>query len=202
MRIRARNYIIYYGGWLGGGCILRILIFGVYFVYLFWFTPCLGGEFPAVADKNAIITVKLIDDKQRKASVALYRTVDDTGTLASILAAANVVVGYVDAICDAKVYEFVVSIQDAPASAKSDPVAGCDVEETGLFTFAIEGVMGDVWSIDVPGIESALVEDGGDLNLADTHVTSFTTSMTNNFQDRYRRNLAEVLRGRQTFRKQ
>lgn len=154
-----------------------------------------------MASKNAIITVKLIDDKQRKASVALYREVDDTQTLAVLNAAADVVVGYVDLICDAKVYEYILSIQDVPTSAKANPVANCDVEETGLFTFAIEGVQGDVWSIDVPGIQGTLVEDGGDLNLADSDVLNFTNQMTNNFQDRYRRDLAAILRGRQTFRK-
>jgi hypothetical protein len=154
-----------------------------------------------MASKNAIITVKLIDDKQRKASVALYREVDDTATLATLLTAANIVISYVDAICDAKVYQFVLSVEETPASAKSDPVENCDVEETGLFTFAIEGVPGDVWSIDVPGIQGDLVKDGGDLNLLDTDVTNFTGQMTNNFQDRYRRDLAEVLRGKQTFRK-
>jgi hypothetical protein len=58
-----------------------------------------------------------------------------------------------------------------------------------------------VWSIDVPGIQGTLVEDGGDLNLADSDVLNFTNQMTNNFQDRYRRDLAAILRGRQTFRK-
>src|ERR1700693_2537024 len=81
-----------------------------------------------------------------------------TATLATIAAAAAGVATNLDPVTDGQIVSLGIKLYQAlPGGLKGAPVAGSDIEETGLFTFNTSAPGGKVYSIDVPAVAQAIL---------------------------------------------
>lgn len=150
----------------------------------------------------------LEDDKGRKASLPIYGLYNDASVdLAAVLAWMDATSVQIDAITEAKVISQSLSIYPAlGAGLKADPVANCDVQETGLFTFPLNGLTAKSFSIDVPAfLQSAFV--GNEINTTVTAVDDFLTTINDSSggigatDDVWAHFLETVRKARKSFRK-
>lgn len=110
-----------------------------------------------MALQNGIHTITLQDADGDQASLPLYVKYDDaTATLAAIAAYMAATVGDLDAVTDAQIVKQSFLIQTAlPGGLKAAPVAGSDVERTGLITFNRVTPAGKAYGMDIPGWAAA-----------------------------------------------
>ncbi len=161
-----------------------------------------------MAIKNAIHTVTLQDADGDQASVPLYVQYDDaTATLSALAAYMAARVAELDAITDAQIVKQALQIQGSlPGGIKVAPVAGSDVERTGLITFNLLTPAGKAYGMDLPGFKTSKFT-GDAINLADADVAAWVTAMTtlggtmNHLNDLWSSTLASARKGTKSFRK-
>lgn len=148
------------------------------------------------------------DAKGRKASVPIYGLYNDATTdLAALLAWMDSMSVLIDNVTEAKVISQTLQIYpQLGAGLKATPVANCDVQETGLFTFPLAGLTAKSYSIDIPAlIQAAFV--GDEINTANTAVDAFLTEINNSASgigatdDVWSHFLEVVRKARKAFRK-
>src|SRR5574337_1806557 len=161
-----------------------------------------------MAIQNAIHTITLQDADGDQASVPLYVSYDDAvATLAALSAYMAGRCAEIDAITDPQIVRQSLLLQTAlPGGLKAAPVAGSDVERTGLITFNLTTPTGKAFGLDVPGFKASKFS-GDNINLADVDVAAFTTTVTTgggtmtHKNDLWSSTLATVRKGVKSFRK-
>lgn len=158
--------------------------------------------------QKALLSFTVEDDKGYKGSVPFYMLYDDaTATLASILAYVDTFATLVDNITEAKIIsQSVVLYPTLGAGLKANPVANSDVQESGLFTFPLNGLSAKSYSIDIPAfIQSAFVDDA--INTTVTAVSDWLAEINNptaelvSYNDIWAFSLGTVRKARKSFRK-
>lgn len=115
-----------------------------------------------MATRQATVSLQFIDAAGKTTSMPVYVTFDDaTATLSSIAAAVATLIDEVDDVTDCQVTKASYTINQAvPGSGiKTAPVAGSNVQETGLFTFPVLGSNYKI-GIAVPGVAAAIQDQG------------------------------------------
>jgi len=158
---------------------------------------------------NILVSYTLRDVRGSKKSFPVYGQFNAaTATLADLLTWADDMALDLDAITGAQVISESLTIyQTLPGGLKGAPVAGSDVEQTGLFTFPLTNLPSKVFTYDVPGLSDALAVSDS-IDLADGDVIAFTGLIgnavgativpTNDIWSTY---LDEVIKGKVSFRK-
>jgi hypothetical protein len=90
-----------------------------------------------------------------------------------------------------------------PGGIKTSPVANCDNEETGLFTFDLLNPIGKAFSIDVPALKpSTLLSNQIDIDQADSDVAALISELlSSEFNNLWSSQFDSVRAARKTFRK-
>lgn len=132
-----------------------------------------------MAVQNAIISYTVLDADGDQASVPIYASYDDaTMTLASMTTWVQQVAGYLDAVIDCQVTKINVQLAvNLPAGLKPAPIAGCDVERTGLITYNLTTPAGKAYGQDIPGWATDEFE-GDNIKLGSLDVLQWTGRMT------------------------
>jgi hypothetical protein len=108
--------------------------------------------------RNSILSITLLDADGRTASLPIYATFNDASvTLADLISNATALASLVDAITDAQPVNISLSLEIAPTGVKTEPVALSDVEEGGLFSYALTTPAGKSYGQWIPGIMQSLV---------------------------------------------
>lgn len=153
------------------------------------------------------ITIEDADGNRK--SVPIYFTYDSAATLSAILAYCAVTLTDLDAILDGQIVAQSITLDIAlPSSGiKTAPVAGSNVQESGLITYLTDAPIKRSFGQDLPAFAQAKFS-GKVINLADTDVTTWTarmiatgTTLLAANQD-FLAHLASVVKGVKTFRKQ
>lgn len=161
-----------------------------------------------MAVQNAIHTITLQDADGDQASLPLYVTYDDaTATLASIAAYMAGRCADLDAIVDAQIVKQSFLMQTAlPGGLKGAPVAGSDVERTGLITFNLLTPSGKAYGMDIPGFKASKFS-GDNINLVDADVATWITNMVSlagtmkHLNDLWSSTFTGARKGTKSFRK-
>ncbi len=158
--------------------------------------------------QNVLITYTVQDADGDSASVPLYGTFDDvTVDLAALSGYAQARASELNDITDVKPTKISITVYPAlPSGMKATPVAGSDVEKTGLLTFNLTSPTGKAYSQDIPGFFDAGFA-GDTVNPVGTEIEAWVDSMTspslavritNNF---WTSTLENLRRGLKSFRK-
>jgi len=161
-----------------------------------------------MATRQGRISLRIKDATKVSKAYTEYVTFDDaTATLASIGAALNGVCAYVDPITDGQIMSVAFTLfHSLPSGLKGAPVAGSDVEETGLFSFNTPAPAGKGYSIDVPAIAQSILSgrsiivDAGDGQTYVNDVTA-TGATFRDTDDKWAYTLDSVRSAQKTFRK-
>ncbi len=151
-----------------------------------------------MANVNCVFSAHVVDDDGEKTSTPFFRTLADTVTLANLVSYGDLLATDLDATLDAKVYKIRVCLEFEPTSVKANPVAGSEIERTGLFNMDLTGQVRS-FGIDVPGIAQSVL-DGNKINLEDTAVATLM-SLLNSYTDPFHNAIQGVNSGVKTFRK-
>jgi len=158
-------------------------------------------------DARGILSLQITDGAGKTASLPVYFGYDSgVETLSSLSAAAAILVDDIDAIIDGQVTKMTLSLDLAlPGSGiKTSPVAGSNVQETGLFTYPVLDTP-YAHGIALPSIAAAVQDQGiipnaGAVATFNTRVSNAGTSMT--FVEPISlKGLDDVLKAVVTFRK-
>lgn len=142
-------------------------------------------------------------------SMPLYGTADDASTITELIGEISNMGTLVDAILDGQVVAagICIDIGLGAMTLKGSPVAGSEVERTGLIPFVV-GSTGRTWSADLPAFKYADFLSGTNLiNMAQTDVAAFTSALMTGgghitWSDPTKGyNLPAVGQGTKTFRK-
>jgi len=114
-----------------------------------------------MANQQAIVSIQITDDAGKVAALPLYVQFDNaTATLSSIAAAVSVLCEDIDNIIDGKITRVGIELlYSIPGGLKGDPVAGCNVQETGLFSFKVL-TTAYRFGIALPSIAAAVQSEG------------------------------------------
>lgn len=125
-----------------------------------------------------IFSFTIEDAKGVKATHNIFTSYDGaTTTVNGLITALNTYGGVLDAITDGQIIDTRLIIPLAPDGAwKTAPVAGSNVEQTGLFNFSQAGSKYKQGE-DVPAI-SASVLVGGRINLTNADIISWLSALT------------------------
>jgi hypothetical protein len=159
-----------------------------------------------MAIQKALASFSVIDDTGVAASIDIPFKFDDaTATLANLTAWMSGLASAVDDVTEAQLLKSRMTlILTLPGGIKASPVAGSDVEETGLFTWNVSGSSNAYGEDYAAFIQSAFV--GKTINQADASVAALiaylnVASNTIIGTDRYQNALTTVKRAEKTFRK-
>lgn len=160
-----------------------------------------------MAIQTALLSFGILDATGVVKSFPDYLSYDDAvATLSSLVTYCQATAVLLDAVTEGKLVSIGLTLNVAlPGGLKANPVAGSDVEETGLITYTTE-VSGRSWGEDIPAfIQSAFV--GKNINQADTDVQAWTNHQANAalaaraHADNYIWVFTGIKRARKTFRK-
>jgi hypothetical protein len=159
-----------------------------------------------MANLNVIMSYTLQDDDGERTAYPYYATVSDADALSAIQAESDGLATLLDAITDGQIVKQRLIVEfPVTGGLKSAPVAGSEIEVTGLFTYPLTALPGKVFSQDIPTFKRALFV-GNKINLSDTDVAAWTdasesTGSTPGQNNLWSSTLQEVRTGRKTFRK-
>jgi hypothetical protein len=150
-----------------------------------------------------LYSAQVLDADGNRTAVAVYAK-HTTATLAQLITWGTDLGDVIDAALDSKVEKLSLQIDIPLGSPKSDPVAGSNIQETGLITFDASGTPYN-FSLDMPGY----IQSGFDGKVIDQTNAAFealrdyliTASNTIIGTDRYNDTLLSVVKARKTFRK-
>lgn len=130
-----------------------------------------------MATVNAYVSSQILDSNGVTASHQQYIQFADTVTLADLNTWAAAYLADLDNVTDGQITRATVTADlTIPGSAKSAPVADCDVEETGLFNLS-QAVLPFKYGVDIPAIAQSLIVDGK-IDLTAGAVTTFISILT------------------------
>ena len=123
------------------------------------------------------VSIQYLDALGVTVSSPVYVDIDDTKTVAAALADASTIAQAVDNITDAQITEVkLVIVGGMPGAGKSAPVAGSEVERTGLFNFSQTGSPYK-YGVDIPAMAEAKIVNGK-IDLTNSDITNFVTVLT------------------------
>jgi len=157
-----------------------------------------------MANHPAIVSLTILDELGVKANLFANTIVTDATTVANMETFIQEWVTVTDAIIDGQIVRATMKIDLDYSGAKSAPVAGSRVEQTGLFNFE-QASSGYKYGIDVPSISNSVIV-GGKLNLSDASIANWknfvvTGLATITFAGRVVNALLALLDALLTFRK-
>jgi hypothetical protein len=161
-----------------------------------------------MAIQNVLITYTVQDADGDSASVPLYGTFDDgTVTLSALVGYAQGRASELNDITDAKPTKIAITLYPPlPSGMKASPVAGSDVEKTGLLTFNLVSPSGKAYGQDIPGFFDAGFS-GDVVNPVGTEIEAWVDSMTSGVlavtvtNDFWTSTLDNLRKGVKSFRK-
>lgn len=162
-----------------------------------------------MATQFAVASFRILDAVGVSKSWETYVSYDDaTATLSSLAAAMSVLCSAVDDVSDGQVTAMGLRLMmTLPESGiKTAPVAGSDIEETGLFTFLTSAPGGKAYGSDVPAIAQSILT-GRSITVASGVGKTFCDLLVNNSATfRHRDNklgatLDSIKSAQKTFRK-
>ncbi len=131
--------------------------------------------------RQALVSATFEDEKGERVAAPFYFTTDDANTLANILSYAGTVAAQMEALSSSELLRVrIVLNAPLPGGIKTDPDAGSDNEETGLFTLALTSPSSKSFSVDIPAI-NPVVMDATHPNIIDqanAAVIAFVTTLT------------------------
>lgn len=154
-------------------------------------------------------SITILDSDGNRKSIPIYFSYDSSASLSSILAYCSVTLTQLDAILDGQIVRHSIALELAlPSSGiKTAPVAGSNVQESGLITYLTDAPIKRSFGQDLPAFAQAsfvgkLVHIG-DASVVDTWIarmvaTGSTLLATN--QD-FLAHLVSAVKGVKTFRK-
>jgi hypothetical protein len=168
-----------------------------------------GEDYPTMADVKGIYSFTLKDSAKKIRVVDIYFIAHDTDTLSAENINLGNLAALIDPLTDGQIVQQKFSIITPVSGAlKSAPNAGSNLEEGGLLTYPMVGLVNRGYSIYIPALQDAreLPADETLINLADTNVSAFNTFVsTVGFpeivDDDWQTTLGAVLRGTVAFRK-
>jgi hypothetical protein len=157
-----------------------------------------------MANHPGTVSLTIIDEIGVKSQMLTNVIVTDATTVANIETLANGLVGVTDDIIDGQIIAATFKLDCDFSGAKSAPVAGSRVEQTGLFNFE-QASSTYKYGIDVPNIKNAVLV-GGRIDLTDASVIAWknyilATTATITFAGRVLNALLALLDVLLTFRK-
>jgi len=148
-------------------------------------------------------TVRDADGNER--AVPIYCTLTGTLTITQLNAISVAISAVLDDVLDGQIVKGTLTLgMDLDSGIKTAPVAGSNVQETGLLSFSADGTV-YTYSIDIPAFfQNGFSQDT--IILAQTQVENFTdfvTTPASGFtgSDKYENALVTVIAGKKTFRK-
>jgi len=161
-----------------------------------------------MAQVKTILSFTTQDADGEIAAMPIYCTMDDTQTLGDIAVLVAAIGILVDTVMDGKVIKQFMKFEVNVGAVKSDPVAGSEIETTGLISFPLEGLTQKSYSLDIPAFARSLFV-GNKINLANVDVGALIEVMTGVSpfpppivtNDTWSYNLLTPTKGRKTFRK-
>lgn len=132
-----------------------------------------------MAIQNAVISYRIQDATGVVKSYPDYITFDDaTATLSSLQTYAQATAVLLDAVTAGKITGVSLTLfQTLPGGLKANPIAGSDVEETGLFTYNTT-IANRSYGEDIPAIEQSLLA-GKNIDLNNVDVMAWTAHQLN-----------------------
>jgi hypothetical protein len=123
-------------------------------------------------------SIGVLDADGSPKSTVIYGVYDSASvTLNDLLAWMRITAGYFDSITDAKLVSINAQMNvSLPLGLKAAAVVGSNVEETGLLSFALNGLEGRSYGQDIPAIKQALLS-GKTINQAATEMATWITRM-------------------------
>jgi hypothetical protein len=123
-----------------------------------------------MATRQGHIGLTVVDGLGTKANTDFYIALDDSKTLANMVADAQALCAAVDATLDAQVTGCRITVDYQPSGMKANPTSGSRVEQTGLINFSND-TTSRKHAIVLPGLKNSAIV-GGKLNLVDTAVAA------------------------------
>jgi hypothetical protein len=125
-----------------------------------------------VADVFGLVSIQQEDYLGVSTSFDLPIKTADSNTIATLATQLQAFQAVYDPMTGAVIRKVTLKLNmPADSGNKTDPVAGCENEKTGLFNYSQTGSVYK-YGIDVPGIDEALIVDGK-INLTDAIVEAF-----------------------------
>ncbi len=158
---------------------------------------------------NVIYSWTFKDAKGKPASVPVYGTFDEaTVTLAQLMAYASTTLLKLDPLTEGQATQVAITLfPSLPSSGiKTAPVAGSDVEETGLLTYQLTSPLNRSFGQDIPAFTQSKFTNGV-ITLTDTEVIAWRDQMLNHTtyvvpsNEYWASTLNALLRGVKSFRK-
>jgi hypothetical protein len=161
-----------------------------------------------MSDQFLTHSITILDADGNRKSIPIYEKYDSAATLSSILAYVATTLGFLDLILDGQIVKQQVTLEVAlPSGLKSAPVAGSNVQESGLITYLTTAPIKRSFGQDIPAFAQTKFT-GKVINLADTDVANWTgrmvatgTTLLATNQD-FLATLLSAPKGVKTFRKQ
>jgi len=153
-----------------------------------------------------IFSYTVLDDDGNERALPIYCTLLGTLTLTQLEALSTAISAIVDNVTDGKLLKGSLTLSmPLDAGVKASPVAGSNVQESGLIQFEASGTP-YTWSIDIPAFIQAAFT-GKTIDLSNADVVDFTGLMitpASGFtgSDKYDNALVVAKSGKKTFRKQ
>lgn len=159
-----------------------------------------------MANLNAILSYTLQDADGERTAFPYYATVSDADSLATLQGESDAYATLLDAITDGQIVKQRLIVEfPVTGGLKGAPVAGSEIERTGLFTYPLTALVGKVFSQDIPAFKYTLFV-GNKINLMDLDVAAWTgasifSGSTPGQNNLWSSTLQAVRTGRKTFRK-
>lgn len=127
-----------------------------------------------MATYEGLLSAELHDVIGTPSSTNLYLKVPDTVTVANLATFVQDYSAVLDPITGAQIDRMSIKITLPFSGAKSAPIAGSEVEKTGLFNFEQTGSFYK-FGIDIPAIAASVLTTGGLIDLTNTNVQAWIT---------------------------
>jgi hypothetical protein len=173
-------------------------------VYLFY--RSMPVEVETMAIFNAIYSFTIQDADGERTAFPVYVEFADTVTLADVNTGLMAYGSLLDAILDGQIVKNRVTVElPVDSGYKSAPVAGSEIEVTGLITFSLDDPVGKTYSNDIPAFARSKFV-GNKINLTDADVAAWISRGVSatppaEKNDLWSGFLLAVRSGRKTFRK-
>jgi len=158
-----------------------------------------------MANVDYILSTSVMDADKEVAATPLYGFTSDATTLAQVVTDAQAVQGLIDPILDGQIVKSVFNlIVPLAGGIKATPVAGSEIERTGLFNWTVNGSIYD-YAIDLAAFAAAKFI-GNAIDTGDADVSAFIDAIIAGmthlaFTDKYGNDVEANRNARKTFRK-
>jgi len=127
-----------------------------------------------MATYEGLLSASLHDAIGVPSTTNLYLKIPDTVTVANLATFVQDYSAVLDPITGAQIDRMDIKINLPFSGAKSAPVAGSEVEKTGLFNFEQAGSFYK-FGIDIPAIAASVLTSGGLIDLTNTDIQAWIT---------------------------